>query len=67
MNLPKTELTQKEADQLLKVEKYRIDDAPYPFPIKGRSLRIPLRSKSGDEEFSLDLHQGTLESWIIFC
>jgi hypothetical protein len=61
MNLSNTELTQKEADRLLRVEKYRTDDTPFPFPIKGRSLRIPLRSKSGDEEFSLDLYRGTIE------
>lgn len=54
-------LTQKEADRLLKIEKYRIDDTPYSFPIKGQSLRIPLQSKSGDEEFSLDLYRGTIE------
>ena len=60
MNFSKTELTQKEADRLLRVEKYRTNDTTYPFPIKGGSLRIPLKTKSGNEEFSLDLYRGTI-------
>ncbi len=60
MTLLKSDLTQKEADRLLRLEKCRIDDTPYQFPTKGQSLRIPLRSKSGNEEFSLDLYRGIL-------
>jgi uncharacterized protein DUF6978/uncharacterized protein DUF1829/uncharacterized protein DUF1828 len=60
MTLPNCDLTQKEADRLLKIEKCRIDPTPYQFPIQGQTLRIPLRSKLGNEEFSLDLYRGMI-------
>jgi hypothetical protein len=60
MTSPNSDLTQKEADRLLKIEKCCIDPTPYQFPIKGQTLRIPLRSKLGNEEFSLDLYRGMI-------
>ncbi|MBI5273766.1 MAG: DUF1829 domain-containing protein [Chlamydiales bacterium] len=53
-----TILTQKEADDLLKMHKCRVDDTIYAFPTHGRRLNIPLKSRSASEDFMLDIHQG---------
>ena len=55
------ELTQQEADSLLAMEKKCIDDQQYLFSEINTSLRIPLRSQDGREEFSLDIYRGKIE------
>jgi len=55
------ELTQQEADLLLAMEKMRIDDQQHLFSGINSSLRIPLISQDGREEFSLDIYRGKIE------
>ena len=55
------ELTQQEADSLLAMEKMRIDDQQHLFSGINSSLRIPLKSQDGREEFSLDIYRGKIE------
>lgn len=55
------ELTQQEADSLLAMEKTRISEEQYFFSDINGSLRIPLSSKDGREEFSLDIYRGKIE------
>lgn len=49
------DLTQPEADALIAMEKYRVDDAPVDHPEAGESLSIPLVSPDGRERFVLDI------------
>ena len=55
------ELTQQEADSLLAMEKKRVDNQQHLFSGINSSLRIPLRSQDGREEFSLDIYRGKIE------
>jgi hypothetical protein len=55
------ELTQQEAESLLAMEKKRANDQQYLFSEIKSSLRIPLRSHDGREEFSLDIYRGKIE------
>lgn len=55
------ELTQQEADALLEMNKHRQDDKQYIFSDITGSLRLPLRSEDGREEFSLDIYNGKIE------
>lgn len=55
------ELTQREADILLGIEKYCIDNNQFVFSDVSGSLRIPLLSKDNREEFSLDIYRGKIE------
>lgn len=55
------ELTQQEADALLAMNKHRQDDKQYIFSDITGSLRLPLRSEDGREEFSLDIYNGKIE------
>jgi uncharacterized protein DUF6978 len=54
------DLTQNEADALMKMEKNRIDNTQYSFPGMGGSLRIPLLSKDKREEFMLDIYRSNI-------
>jgi len=56
-----SELTQKEADFLFKMEKYCYDDSLHEFPDSGGYLRIPLKSKDTYENFMLDISRGRIE------
>ena len=53
-------LTQSEADDLLKMEKYCVDRTNYKFPYAGKKLMIPLQSRNGGEKFSLDIYRGRI-------
>jgi|SRR6267154_2586199 len=53
-------LSQSEADTLLSMEKYRLDDTRYTFPGLGGVLKIPLKSKDQREEFILDISRGRI-------
>ncbi len=49
------DLTQAEADELMRMEKHRLATDAVPFPAPGLSLTIALRSTDGREEFLLDV------------
>ncbi len=55
------ELTQAEADVLLKMEKIKIDNSPHDYPDTGESLKIPLTSPDEREKFFLDIRRGRIE------
>jgi len=48
-------LSQAEADELMRMEKHRLDVDAVSFPAPGRNLTIALRSTDGREEFLLDV------------
>jgi hypothetical protein len=54
------DLTQDEANELLAVEKRRLDATAYDFPFAGGHLEIPLLSTNGGEKFILDLVRGRI-------
>lgn len=54
------ELTQAEAEALLKMAKHHKENNVYLFPGFGGTLRIPLVSNDGREEFMLDLSRGRI-------
>jgi len=49
------ELTQEEADRLIKLEKFYKGKERFDFPCDGDSLRIPLFSSDDREQFSFDI------------
>ena len=51
-----TDLTQAEADALLELEKHRVDDAKWNYPISG-VISIPLISIDKHESFFLDIRR----------
>lgn len=54
-------LTQTEADALIAMEKHRVDDERYDFPMGGESLVLPLQSLDRREQFLLDLSRGRID------
>jgi hypothetical protein len=48
-------LAQAEADLLIKMEKYRVDDTLWNYPSLGGSITIPLVSEDKRENFLLDI------------
>jgi len=55
------ELTQREADALLAMEKQKSDSKQYTYPWGGKHLHIPLLSLDRREKFILDLSQRKIE------
>ncbi len=53
-------LTQSEADALIRMEKHRVGEERYPYPISG-SLVIPLQSIDKREQFLLDIRRGRVD------
>ena len=51
-------LTQAEADALIAMEKYRLDDTRWDYPGLGGLISIPLVSKDKRENFLLDMSRG---------
>ena len=49
------DLTQSEADALLRMNKFRVDNASHTFPDLGGHIEIALRSENHRESFSLDI------------
>lgn len=49
------DLSQSEADALLRMEKFRVDNAAHPYPDLGGNIEIPLQSANQRETFSLDI------------
>jgi len=54
-------LTQTEADALIAMEKYRMNEESHSFPAEGQSLVLPLQSKDRREQFFLDLSRGRID------
>jgi hypothetical protein len=54
-------LTQSEADSLIAMEKYRIDDTQWNYPGFGGSIIIPLISRDKREKFLLDISRGEID------
>ena len=52
--------TQTEADQLLAIEKHRVDDQEWNYPGLGGQIRIPLISADKREDFFLDIERSTI-------
>jgi hypothetical protein len=55
------DLSQKEANDLMAMEKCRIDDAEWNFPGPGQRVMIPLLSSDRRENFFLDVTRGTVK------
>ncbi len=55
------ELSQSEADGLLRLEKYRVNDTEHELPDLGGRLSIPLESEDKREQFFLDISRGRIE------
>lgn len=47
-------ITQEEADNLLKMEKVKVDDQEWSLPIGGSKISVPLQSINNKEKFLLD-------------
>jgi hypothetical protein len=54
-------LTQEEADELIAMEKHRMEDDAYDFPAPGRGISIPLQAADERETFVLDLYRGRID------
>ncbi len=54
-------LTQNEADALIAMEKQRVSDERYEFPMAGDSLVLPLQSSDKREQFYLDISRGRID------
>jgi len=55
-----SDISQAEADVLMGMNKIRQDDENHRYPDPGESLRIPLLSENGREEFMLDIARGKI-------
>jgi len=55
------ELNQLEADALMAMEKHRLNEETYSFPLNGESLVVPLVSGDKKEEFFLDISRGRID------
>jgi hypothetical protein len=54
-------LSQSEADALIAMEKYRINEDEWDYPSLGGTVSIPLRSEDKREEFFLDISRGKID------
>jgi hypothetical protein len=54
-------ITQAEADALIAMEKYRLDDSRWDYPGLGGLISIPLISKDKRENFVLDVSRGRID------
>lgn len=53
-------LTQSEADALIAMEKHRVSEERYSYPVAG-SVIVPLESPDKREQFLLDIHRGRID------
>lgn len=53
-------LTQAEAEELIALEKYRVDAKEWLYPHMGGKVIIPLVSRDGREQFRLDLYRSKI-------
>jgi hypothetical protein len=54
-------LTQAEADALIAMEKHRVNEERYDFPMGGGTLVLPLQSPDKREQFLLDIRRGRID------
>ena len=54
-------LTETEANVLIAVEKHRVNEDRYDFPMAGVSLSLPLQSSDKREQFLLDISRGRID------
>jgi len=54
-------LTQAEADALIAMEKHRVSEDWFDFPMGGQSVVLPLQSLDRREQFLLDLSRGRID------
>ncbi len=54
-------LTQAEADALLKMEKFSVDNTEHKLPHLGGKISVPLTSLDKKENFSLDIGKGRID------
>jgi hypothetical protein len=54
-------LTQSEADALIAMEKYCINEEQWDYPSLGGSISVPLQSQDKREEFFLDISRGKID------
>lgn len=59
--MPDMDLTQNEADALIKMKKISENNEVYIYPDTGGSIRIPLISKDKKESFFLDITRGKID------
>ena len=59
--MPDSNLTQLEADALIKMEKHRVDDRQWTYPDMGGSIHVPLTSADKREDFHLDITRGSID------
>jgi hypothetical protein len=59
--MAETNLTQTEADTLLALAKYRVDDRAWDYPDLGGSISVPLVSGDRREDFMLDVSRGRID------
>ena len=55
------DLSQAEADELIAMEKQRVDEDPLTFPHPGERLAIPLQSLDKRELFVVDVHRSSIK------
>ncbi len=54
-------LTQAEANALIAMEKHRINDDGWDYPVAGESISVPLISADKRENFVLDVYRGRID------
>ena len=59
--MAQSDLTQAEADALIALEKHRIDEQDWDFPMGGESISVPLQSADRREQFLLDMSRGRID------
>ena len=59
--MPSSDITQTEADALMALEKVRTGDEVCYYLFQGESVRVPLASSDGREQFTLDVSRGHIE------
>lgn len=55
-------LTQSEADALIAMDKYRVNNKLWNYPSQGDKVSIPLKSADGQERFFLDINRTSREA-----
>ncbi len=59
--MPEINLPQSEADQLIAMEKIRVDDEMFDYPRLGGQISVPLVSRNKRENFILDISRGRID------
>ncbi|MBA4313266.1 MAG: hypothetical protein C0417_11630 [Chlorobiaceae bacterium] len=54
-------LTQAEADRLIAIQKIKVSDTPWEYPVQGSGISIPLVSIDKKENFLLDISRGRID------